>query len=188
MSYTTGLFDPPWAWKSWSDKGKGRAAEKHYPVMTLERLKALPVPDVMARDSVLLMWATWPMLIPALELGAHWGYTYKTMGFLWAKTNRRNWASFFTGLGYWTRANTEPCLLFTRGKPRRKSKAVRQLIVAPVMRHSQKPDDIHARIEQLCEGRYLEVFARRPVPGWTCLGNEIDGKDIAISMGELCQI
>ena len=39
--------------------------------------------------------------------------------------------------------------------------------------HSQKPA-IHAFLEKLApKGRFLEIFARRLVPNWTVLGNEV---------------
>lgn len=77
-------------------------------------------------------------------------------------------------MGYWTRANTEPCLLATRGRPKRLNADVRQGIIAPRREHSRKPDDIHARIERLVPGPYLELFARTQRPGWTVWGNQTD--------------
>jgi N6-adenosine-specific RNA methylase IME4 len=77
------------------------------------------------------------------------------------------------GNGYWTRANTEPCLLATRGKPKRLAADVRQGLIAPRQEHSRKPDEVHDRIERLVAGPYLELFARRPHTGWTVWGNEI---------------
>ena len=61
-----------------------------------------------------------------------------------------------------------------RGNPQRKSKGVRELIDAPVREHSRKPDEIYTRIEALCDGPYVELWARQQWPGWTCIGNELD--------------
>ena len=80
---------------------------------------------------------------------------------------------FFTGLGYWTRANPEQCLLATRGKPGRLAKDVRRLVVAPRREHSRKPDQIRELIERLVQGPYLELFARETKPGWDCWGNQV---------------
>ena len=105
-----------------------------------------------------------------------WGFTYKTVGFYWAKLNRGRGGmmidqrDFFTGMGFWTRANPEPCLLATRGKPKRRSGGVRKLVIAPRREHSRKPDEVHERIEQLCDGPYLELFARQTRPGWDAWG------------------
>jgi N6-adenosine-specific RNA methylase IME4 len=80
----------------------------------------------------------------------------------------------FAGLGYWTRANTEPCLLTTRGHPKRLHADVRQGIIAPRREHSRKPPCIHERIERLVAGPYVELFARQRRSGWDAWGNETD--------------
>lgn len=182
MKYAALLIDPPWNFTTYSNKGKDRSPEKHYPTMGLDALKSLNVAALMADDCAVFMWVTWPTLPDAMELGRAWGLTYKTCAFCWAKTNRKTMGSFallseesnwFLGLGYWTRANTEPCLLFTKGSPKRKGKGVRQLVVSAIQRHSQKPDCIYNRIESLVDGPYLELFARQRVPGWAAWGNEV---------------
>lgn len=170
--------DPPWTFATYSRKGKGRSPEAHYDCMTLEDIKALPVAEWAADDCVLLLWATDPLLEKAFEVIRAWGFTYKTVGFYWAKLNRSappqtfDRASFFTGLGFWTRANPEPCLLATRGRPKRKSADVRKLVVAPRREHSRKPDEIYGHVEALCDGPYLEMFARGARPGWDAWGAE----------------
>ena len=68
--------DPPWSFKTWSKKGTGRSAEQHYPVMTPEELKALPVADWAATDCALLMWIVDSNLEEALELIRAWGFVY----------------------------------------------------------------------------------------------------------------
>lgn len=157
----------------------GRSAEHHYPTMGAKDIQQLPVQSIAADDSVLFLWVTWPTLEEGLELIRHWGFTYKTCGFLWAKRNKVNLATWFWGMGYWTRANTEPCLIATRGNPKRINAGVHQLIEAPVSRHSEKPVEIRERIVQLCgDIPRVELFARNSAPGWDCIGNEIDGRDI----------
>ena len=173
------LADPPWRFETWSDKGKGRSADRHYPTMTMNELRALDVASLAAADSVLFLWTTWPMLPQALALIEAWGFAYKGCAFDWTKADTsqidmfRDDADVAIGTGYWTRANTEPCLLATRGKPRRLHADVRQAIIAPRRQHSRKPDEIHDRIERLVAGPYLELFARRRRPGWTAWGNEV---------------
>jgi hypothetical protein len=98
--------------------------------------------------------------------------TRKTCGLLWVKLNP-NGEGLFTGMGYHTRANTEPCLLATRGSPRRLASAVHQVVMAPVGEHSKKPEEVARRIERLYSGPYLELFARGEArPGWAVWGNE----------------
>lgn len=183
-TYGALLIDPPWRFEVWDkDTGNGRSAELHYPTMSLAELQALPVDSIMADDCTVFMWATWPTLPDAMVLGEAWGLQYKTCAFLWAKMNKHmtgrfgiveHDANWFMGMGYWTRANTEPCLLFTKGKPKRKAADVRQLIVSPIRRHSQKPDEQYRLIEQLVDGPYCELFARQAYPGWERWGNEVE--------------
>jgi len=170
--------DPPWTFATYSHKGKGRSAEAWYDCMSLADIGALPVAEWAAPDCLLLLWVTDPLLPAAFQVIRDWGFAYKTVGFYWAKLNKfadptvyRD-SSFFTGLGFWTRANPELCLLATRGQPRRRRADVRKLIVSPRREHSRKPDEAYDRIEALCDGPYLELFARRPRPGWDAWGSE----------------
>lgn len=173
--------DPPWIFKTHSDKGKGRSAEAHYDCMSLTDIKlmAASIAEVCVDDCVLLMWVTDPFLKKGFEVIDAWGFAYKTVGFYWAKCRVGAWAqnSEFTwpiGTGYWTRANPEQCLLATRGHPKRLNADVRKLIVSPRREHSRKPDETYARIERLCGGPYLELFARQRRPGWDAWGDQAD--------------
>lgn len=172
------LADPPWHYVTWSAAGTGRSAEQHYQTMSREQIQAMPVGDVAAADCVLFLWATWPTLRDAWEVIEAWGFTYKTAAFDWMKADVRQIDMFRddadgqVGLGHWTRSNTEPCLLATRGNPKRLSAAVRMAVIEPRREHSRKPDCVHERIERLVAGPYLELFARRERPGWTVWGNE----------------
>jgi N6-adenosine-specific RNA methylase IME4 len=131
-----------------------------------------------AKNCVLFLWATDPMLPKALELIAAWGFAFKTVGFYWAKTNKRanldalTPDDFFTGLGYWSRANVEQCLLATRGSPPRMARDVKRLIISPLREHSRKPDQVYERIERLARGPYLELFARQSRRGWDRWGDQ----------------
>lgn len=172
--YNVILADPPWSFRAWSSKGMGRSAEQHYPTMRLEDIKALPVSDLAAGDCVLFLWATFPMLKEALEVAEAWGFVYKTVAFTWVKENRKS-PGLFWGLGYWTRANAEVCLLATRGSPKRQSAAVHQVILSPVERHSKKPDEVQERIVTLMgDVPRVELFARQETPGWDVWGNEVE--------------
>ncbi len=176
--YNVIYADPPWTFATYSQKGKGRSPEAHYACLGFEDICAIPVAEWAARDSILLLWVTDPLLPKGLELIEAWGFTYKTVGFYWAKLNKTAAAerfsreSFFTGMGFWTRANAEQCLLATRGSPKRLAKDVRRLVVAPRREHSRKPVEVYDRIERLVAGPYLEVFARSSRPGWDAWGIE----------------
>src|SRR4029450_11524050 len=166
--YAVIYADPPWSFRNWSAKGTGRNAVSHYDCLDFNALAALPVADLTADNCALFLWATDPLLPRAFELIEAWGFEYKTVAFYWVKLNSsaRSEADYFTGLGYWTRANPEQCLLATRGKPRRQEKDVRKLIVEPRREHGRKPEEVRERIERLVAGPYLELFAREPKPGW----------------------
>jgi N6-adenosine-specific RNA methylase IME4 len=176
--------DPPWQFQAWAgarlsgDRRPCAATKPHYQTMTMEEIAAMPVSAVAADNALLLMWISWPILKRALSIIEAWGFEYKTCGFCWVKASARKVDLFSDeieprmNLGYWTRSNSEVCLLATRGKPKRKSGAVRQAIIEPAREHSRKPDGIHERIERLVAGPYLELFARQERPGWTSFGNE----------------
>ena len=137
--------DPPWRYSAKKVQG---AAENHYPTMSISELCALPVADLAAKDSALFLWATFPQLPEALRLIQAWGFTYKSVAFVWLKQNRKS-PGWFYGLGFWTRGNAEVCLLATRGHPKRQSANVHQFIISPVREHSRKPEEARDKIVAL---------------------------------------
>lgn len=187
--YRAILADPPWHFEVWSGTTVVQARNNsstykpesvHYHTLTVEELAALPVGELAAEDCVLFLWVTWPTLRKAWQVIDAWGFDYKTCAFAWMKAHAnqiemfRDDADPQVGMGYWTRANSEPCLLATRGKPKRLNADVRQGIIAPRREHSRKPDDVHNRIERLVTGPYLELFARQRRLGWDCWGDQTD--------------
>lgn len=178
--------DPPWKFETWGDQtNSAHAVERHYSTMTASEILELPVGDLAAPDSVLFLWATWPTIEQAFAVIKAWGFTYKTCAFCWTKADGRQ-PDMFTdsvpvqmGTGYWTRANTEPCLLATRGQPKRVHNDVRQALIEPRRQHSRKPDCVPGRIERLVAGPYLELFARTQRPGWTAWGNQTEKFGVA---------
>jgi N6-adenosine-specific RNA methylase IME4 len=147
------LIDPAWEFKVYSGTG---SAERHYDTMALGQMKKLPVAQLAAPDCALFLWCVWTHLPDALALLDAWDFGYKTVGFVWLKTTKNATSIAFdgtgiafvgdgqhTGLGHWTRANTEFCLLAVKGAPKRMDKDV------DLGEHSQKPDCVHAKIEAL---------------------------------------
>ena len=123
--------------------------------MSIDELCALPVADLAAPDSALFLWATFPQLPEALR-------------------NRKS-EGWFYGLGFWTRANAEVCLLATRGHPKRQAANVHQFIISPVREHSRKPDEAREKIVALMgDVPRVELFARQIPPGWDVWGNEVE--------------
>jgi len=170
--YGVVLADPPWSWKARSAKGEGRSAKNHYDVMEQDDLHCMSVSGLAADDSVLFLWVLNSMLGQGLQLIDAWGFTFKTVGFAWVKTNSRS-GSLFMGLGYHTRQNVELCLIATKGKPKRVSGGVHQVVMSPRREHSRKPDEVYERIEALYPGPYLELFSRTSRTGWDAIGDEV---------------
>ena len=165
--------DPPWNFKTYSEKGKQKkSAECHYRCMNIDNIYDLPINQIAADNCILFLWVTFPLLKEGLETIEKWGFTYKTIGFNWIKQNKKS-DSLFWGLGYWTRANSEICLLATKGKPKRISKSVHSVIISKIREHSRKPDETRDRIVELCgDIPRIELFARQSVDGWDCWGLE----------------
>lgn len=186
------LADPAWSFLTYSGQSvPQRAEEQHYDVMTLDDLKRLPVNDLAAKDCVLVMWVIGSHLDQAIELGRHWGFTYKSDLFTWVKVGKNDPAVRPISLGKWTRKQTEQALIFSRGKPKRLDAGVRQLIetddhiiFAPKREHSRKPDEQYERLERLVGGPYVELFARQHRAGWTSWGNEAGKFDDPLLMSD----
>lgn len=175
--YSIIYADPPWQYKVWAkDTGTGRSAESHYNTMSKKDICDMgeTIKKIAEKDAVLLLWVTMPCLVEGIELIEKWGFQYKTCAFSWIKLNK-NKNTPFVGMGYYTRANVEICLLGTRGKTlKRESKAVQQVVMSKIREHSRKPDEVRDRIVELFgDIPRIELFARQQVDGWDCWGNEV---------------
>ena len=142
--------DPPWEYKQ---GGRG-AAKKHYKTMKTEEIAALPVRELCEDDALLFMWATFPNITEAFDVMRAWGFTYKTAAFVWVKKYKSG--GNFVGMGQYTRANAEVCLLGiskkTKAKEIVRAHDVRQIIEAEIRRHSEKPPEVRDRIMRLTGG------------------------------------
>ncbi len=184
--YRVVYADPPWSFETWSHRGQGKGASQHYDVMDMAAIKALPVGDLAAPDAALLMWVVQPMFPEALELIRAWGFTYKTVGYIWVKTKPQPAPFLFfdeawsdglvrKGLGYHTRSGSEQCWLATRGDGyERLSQGEAQVVHADIRQHSRKPDEIADSIVRLTEGPRVELFARTRRAGFDGWGNQIE--------------
>ncbi len=163
------MADPPWSFDNWSKAGERKNAKAHYACVGLEDIKALPVGALAAKDCLLWLWATNPMLPHALEAMAAWGFAFKTAGH-WAKRTRHGKLAF--GTGYILRSAGEPFLIGTRGKPKT-TRSVRSVIEGQAREHSRKPEEAFAAAERLMpDARRIELFSRQQRPGWAAWGNE----------------
>lgn len=166
------IADPPWSYSTKLGTMRIDSTHGQYETMSLDDLCSLRVADVVAPNAILFMWTTGPQLVASLKLMEAWGFTYKTMAFVWDKE--------LTNPGFYTRSQYEYVILGKRGKrPKRGDATIRQKIVSKRGKHSAKPELIQDAIERLYpETNKLELFARRHRQGWTCLGNELSGLDI----------
>ena len=209
MKFDVLVLDPPWEWKARSPKGEGKSAKRHYPVMKLKDIQALPIKELGTPDCAIFLWATGSLLHHAFATLAAWGFEYVTMPFVWAKLTKCAYANFakwqkqgktpeeilarlfHNGTGYWTMANAEVVLMgrLPEGHPKRVKKDIRSLIVTPVQEHSQKPQEFRRRVDRMMGAvPKIEVFAREPADGWVSIGNEIDGCDIQESIRRVLAI
>lgn len=167
--FHTILADPPW---DLHQKG-ARGAEMHYPLMTLDRIKAMPIADLAEDDAHLWLWVTNATLRHGYDVAEAWGFTVRSP---------MTWIKFRLGLGNYLRNATEHVLFATRGRAPVNFASQPTWVNAPVQDHSHKPEEQYAIIERVSPGPYLELFAcRRPssLADWSVWGNEIDS-DIAI--------
>lgn len=167
--FRTLLIDPPWTRGQTGHKG----AERHYALMSLERIKALPVSDLAEADSHLWLWTTNTTLRIGYEIAESWGFTVRSP---------LTWVKFRLGLGSYLRNSTEHLLFCTRGRTTVQFRSQPTWVNAPVQEHSRKPDEFHRIIERISPGPRLELFARRRPPNardWFIWGNEVDS-DIQI--------
>lgn len=164
------VADCPWAFADKLQGTKGAAAQ--YPTMSVAELAGFGPPihlPPVADDAYLFFWRVAAMQPEALFVINTWGFTVKSE-LVWVKKTSRGNRHF--GLGRHVRAEHEVCLIATRGKVAPRCRSVRSVFEAPVGRHSQKPDVFYEIVQQIARGPYLEMFARRQRPGWTCVGNE----------------
>ena len=168
--------DPPWAFKTFSDSERGtvphRSEAAPYAAMTAAELLALPVNEIAAKDCVLHMWTISSHFDQALALGAAWGFTFKSLGMVWVKTQKGDPETPKMGMGKWFRQEAEISLLFTCGKPSRTDAGVRQTIIEPAREHSRKPETGYERVEALSAGPYIELFSRSSRAGWDAMGDQ----------------
>ena len=159
--YKTILADPPW---DIQQKGKSRGAIRHYNLMTLDRIKAMPIADLVEENAHCWLWVTNATLEAGFDVLRAWGFTPRSI-YTWVKPR--------LGLGVYLRNCTEHLLLGTRGKAPIQFKGQMNWGFMPLQDHSHKPEEVYDIIERCSEGNYLELFARRPRHGWGIWGNEV---------------
>jgi N6-adenosine-specific RNA methylase IME4 len=200
MKYATIYADPPWP-EHGGGKSK-RGADRHYPLMSVRKIKALPVGDLAAPDAHLWLWSTGNYLADAIDCARAWGFRYVTFR-PWVKADvyqsnsqgvriltdvevfilegaRQVALPQNPGLGQYMRCDAEILLFCVRGMPMMPKRKPRQTIYAPRGRHSAKPACVRADIERMSPAPRLELFARERHEGWDAWGNEVQS-DVVLS-------
>ncbi len=141
--------------------------------MSIDEIKGLPIQDISDDNCMLFMWTTMPHIPNALSIIKSWGFTFKTVPFIWIKNDLSTNTLKKYGLGYYTQSNAEQVLLGTKGKYWRESRNVKQVIQSSIKEHSRKPDEVRNRILRLCgDLPRIELFARTKIHGWDVWGND----------------
>lgn len=183
LKYGTIYADPPWP-----EQGGGkikRGADRHYPLMSVNAICALPVAEKLAAENAhLYLWVTNNFLPAGLRVMEAWGFRYVTC-ITWGKVKIDvtfdDPVTVQTGLGQYYRGASEQLLFGVRGSPPYRTDAVtgkraqgKTLVLAPRGAHSAKPDVFRQTIKRVSHGPFIELFAREAVPGWDNWGNTIE--------------
>ena len=168
--------DPPWTFKTYSKKGKGRSAERHYDCLSLEEIAGLPIDHIADDNCALAMWVTDPHLQNGLSIMNMWGFTYKTILHTWIKLNKdQSKNRYAKKMGYYSRSNPECLLLGIKGRMQRFDTNIDQIIAEPTREHSRKPDIVRDNLVKLFgDVSRIELFARQSFNGWEHWGNETE--------------
>ncbi len=188
FSYDLIMIDPPWPTKMRSPKGETKSSTAKYGAMSFEAIAALPVGQLAAKDCLLFLWCTWPLLLHGGDPDRHyagadaslsrvgacikaWGFRYVTGGALVKRTVTGKLAF---GPGYRARSTTEPFLLAIAGNPKN-TRDARNVIEGVRREHSRKPDEAFAWCERYLldpQARRVELFSRQSREGWDTWGLE----------------
>jgi len=175
--------DPPWEYKESGTGLRGTAdLDKRYKgVMTIQDICDLSIKEISDNNCILWLWVTFPRLEQGLKVIKEWGFKYYGLGFNWIKMNKKNKLTIFWGMGYYTRQNSEICLIGMKGKLKPLVRNIHSVIHYPVMHHSKKPDMIKDKIVNIIgDLPRIELFAREKTDGWDVWGNEVES-DIEIN-------
>lgn len=181
-----------------SETGMDRAAENHYPTMSLSEIMDLDVGALAAPDAVLFLWCKANNIDAAFCVAQAWGFWRTTTDAKGRMIPDRSgsgarfasdivWDKVLIGNGRWVRDRHEMLLIFRRGKP-----------VAPAMgaqlesvlterkgAHSEKPELVLEWIDATWPTTKKIELNRRGAPreGWLAWGNEVQTAGEADSDG-----
>ena len=161
--FSTVYADPPWEYDNSASRG---AANNHYPTMSIDRICAEPVTDLVESDAHLHLWTTNAFLLESFEVMRAWGFKFKSC-LVWVKSE--------IGMGNYWRNSHEYLMLGIRGNMTFRDRTLRSWIESSRTTHSRKPGIVRALIERVSPGPYLEMYGREELPNsaWTVYGNQV---------------
>lgn len=171
--------DPAWLFADAKTGGNHTSgASQKYDVMPLSAIQQLPVQSICQPNAILFLW------VPTALKFSHgwttmvaWGFDYKTTVY-WEKIRKGK----RMGMGRYFRNEVEELLVGVSGSVAPFGCQMPNIIHADVMEHSEKPEAFRRLIEsatgECFPSRNVELFARRKVPGWTGIGNQVTGRTI----------
>ena len=170
-TYDVIYADPAWGFRNKNTGGSMKSgASAHYKTMGIDEIKRMPIRNITKSNAILFMWWVSSQPEEALSVVKRWGFKIKTMtGFTWVKTQKNGDPAF--GMGFYTRQNAENCLIAVKGKYKVLDRSIRQTIIHPRLKHSEKPSIVREKINILCgkQSKKIELF---------CRGANNDGFDV----------
>lgn len=186
MKYNVIYADPPWDFNSRYVSGTTfRPLNEKYETMSDKDIIKMgeQIRNLTTKNSVCFMWTTNAHLMVALKALEEWGFTYKTIAFVWVKMGKTQ--RIQVNMGMWTMPGSEICLLGVKGTPHKflKARNIQQVVLEPRTVHSRKPQEVRDRIVKMFgeKARYLELFAREKVYPFDVFGNEVES-DVKIEI------
>lgn len=184
MKFDAVVADNPWTFR---DQGRRGGTKRHYKGMPLSEIYGLAdlVSAVAGPAAHLYLWAPNALVLDgtAQEVARRWG---------WHPFQLLTWLKPKMGTGMMFRNTTEQAVFCVRPgqllKNHRRSRSLKSHFYWPRSEHSEKPPEFYREVvERMSRGPYLDLFARYRRPGWTCVGNEIDGLDVRQALGQLAR-
>jgi N6-adenosine-specific RNA methylase IME4 len=135
--------------------------------METDEVCRLPVAEVADPRAFLFLWFPGNMWPDAQKVTQAWGFAY-TQVITWDKLHGY-------GKGHYVRCESEQLLIGRAPNAPRHfdDNSISSMLRVQRRGHSEKPDEVHDIVQRATAGPYLELFARKRVPGWTCYGNQL---------------